>query len=64
VAPLAVLLVLQGLGIGSGVPAQVWPIVVTWLLVAVLTWIDPRTESSISGVKAVTDLMRGSRPGS
>jgi hypothetical protein len=38
--------------------------VVTWLVVAVLTWLDPRTEGNISGVKAVTDLMRGSRPGS
>jgi hypothetical protein len=64
VAPLAVLLVLQGVGIGSGVPAQLLPIAATWLLVAVLTWMDPRTESSISGVKTMTDLMRGSRSGS
>jgi len=61
VAPLAVLL---GLGIGSGVPAQLLPIAATWLLVAVLTWIDPRTEGNISGVKDMTDLMRGSRHGS
>jgi hypothetical protein len=65
VAPLAVLVVLQSLNIvSSTVFGQVLPIVVTWLLVAVLTWLDPRTESSISGVKAVTDLMRGSRSGS
>jgi hypothetical protein len=65
VAPLAVLLALQPLGgVTTTVFTQVLPIVATWLLVAVLTWIDPRTESNISGVKAMTDLMRGSRSGS
>jgi hypothetical protein len=63
VAPLAVLLVLHSVNeVPFTVFAQVLPIVVTWLVVAVLTWLDPRTESNISGVKAVTDLMRGSRP--
>src|SRR5215471_5617720 len=64
VAPLAVLLALQSVkGSVTGF-AQILPIAVTWLLVAVLTWLDPRTESSISGVKTMTDLMRGSRSGS
>src|SRR5262249_34643490 len=50
VAPLAVLLALQSVkGSVTGF-AQILPIAVTWLLVAVLTWLDPRTESSISGV--------------
>jgi len=62
VTPLAALLVLQSSGAVSGtVSAQILPIVTTWLLVAIFTWLDPRTESDISGVKAVTDLVRSSR---
>src|SRR5215471_18221053 len=64
VTPLAVLLVLQNQRNRFGWATQLVPIAATWLLVAILTWIDPRTESSISGVKTMTDLMRGSRSGS
>jgi hypothetical protein len=54
VVPLAALLVLKGLGIAnSTVFAQALPIVVTWLIVSILTWIDPRAESSISSVSSI-----------
>jgi hypothetical protein len=54
VVPLAALLVLKDLGIAnSTVFAQALPIVVTWLIVSVLTWIDPRAESSISSVSSI-----------
>jgi hypothetical protein len=59
VVPLAALLVLRDLGIASSTAfAQALPIVVTWLIVSILTWIDPRAEGSISSVSSILGTWR------
>ena len=59
VVPLAALLALHDLQIASStVFAQALPIVVTWLIVSVLAWIDPRSESSISSVANIMGTWR------
>jgi hypothetical protein len=59
VVPLAALLVLRDLRIAnSTVFAQALPIVVTWLIVSILTWIDPRAEGSISSVSSIMGTWR------
>ena len=58
VVPLAALLALHKLGIVNGsVFDHTLPIVVTWLVVSVFTWIDPRAESSISSVDSVLSIL-------
>jgi hypothetical protein len=57
VAPLAALLALQYSGmLSSTIFTQVLPIVVAWLIVSILTWIDPRTESNISSLGGLVNL--------
>ena len=57
VAPLAVLLALRYSGmVSDSIFTQVLGIVVTWLIVSILTWIDPRTESNISSLGGLINL--------
>jgi hypothetical protein len=57
VAPLAALLALQYSGmIFSSIFTQLLGIAVTWLIVSILTWIDPRTESNISSLGGLVNL--------
>jgi hypothetical protein len=57
VVPLAALLALHKLGTVNGsVFDHTLPIVVTWLIVSILTWIDPRAESSISSADSVLGM--------
>ena len=54
VVPLTALLALQNLGIvNRPVFEHTLPIVVTWLIVSILTWLDPRAEGSISSVSSI-----------
>jgi hypothetical protein len=60
--PLAALLVLHDLKIvPSPEFAQALPIVVTWLIVSILTWIDPRAESSITNTSNVMSALAVSK---
>jgi hypothetical protein len=63
VVPLAALLVLRSSGtVSDATFAQVLPIVVTWLIVSIVSWIDPRAENNISGVKDVTSMAHNLKP--
>jgi len=62
VIPLATVLALQHWGfVSSTVFAQALPIVVTWLIVSILTWLDPRAESSISSLGSLLGTLRTPR---
>jgi hypothetical protein len=60
VAPLAVLLTLRATApsVPNKILDQALPITVTWLLVSIITWIDPGNGERPSTVKDVLDLLR------
>jgi len=61
VAPLAAVLTLRATvpSVPNTILAPALPIAVTWLLVSVITWIDPGKGERTSDVKTVLDMWRG-----
>jgi hypothetical protein len=59
VAPLAVLLTLRAIApsVPDKILDQALPIAVTWLLVSIITWIDPGNGERTSNVKSMFDML-------
>jgi len=61
VAPLVVVLTLRAAvpSVPDAILAPALPITITWLLVSIITWIDPGKGERTSEVKTVLDMWRG-----
>jgi hypothetical protein len=61
VGPLAALVILNSTTswVSGRVYDQALPIVITWLVVSVIAWLDPGASGRLSGAKGVSDAVSG-----